>query len=115
MQSPITVEGLQAMVTVNNAMCLLALWLVYRVLLVLYNMSPLHPLHKFPGPKLAAASFLYEAWYDLVRGGKYSWKIKSLHEQYGICLTMSQERVICYLLTSFRTYRSHQPGRASLR
>lgn len=49
-------------------------------------MSPLHPLHKFPGPKLAAASFLYEAWFDLVKGGRYSWEIKAMHEKYGMAV-----------------------------
>jgi hypothetical protein len=41
------------------------------------------PIAGFPGPKLAAATFWYEFYYDIVCGGKYIWKIKSLHEQYG--------------------------------
>jgi hypothetical protein len=56
------------------------------MLLALYNVSPFHPLSKFPGPKLAAASYLYEAWYDLVLVGRYSWEIKAMHEKYGASL-----------------------------
>ncbi|KAF5568437.1 trichodiene oxygenase [Fusarium phyllophilum] len=40
------------------------IWLAYRMLLAAYDISPLHPLNRFPGPKVAAASYLYEAYYD---------------------------------------------------
>ncbi|KAI0434028.1 putative cytochrome P450 [Xylaria sp. FL1042] len=45
----------------------------------------LSPLSKIPGPKLAAISTLYEAYYDLVHkgGGRFAFKIKELHERYG--------------------------------
>lgn len=76
-------EGALAFVTLQHALRLFWLWLGYRVLTLLYNVSPLHPLYKFPGPKLAAASFLYEMWFDLVKGGKYSWEIKAMHQKYG--------------------------------
>ncbi|KAF7195672.1 Cytochrome P450 monooxygenase [Pseudocercospora fuligena] len=52
------------------------LWIVvYRLLL--------SPLAKVPGPKLAAFSWLYEAFYDVWHKGQYVFKIKKLHEQYG--------------------------------
>jgi hypothetical protein len=41
------------------------------------------PLAKFPGPKLAAFTFWYEFYHDVVLGGQYVFKIKELHEQYG--------------------------------
>lgn len=62
---------------------LLGAWLGYRLLLALYNVSPFHPLHKFPGPRLAAASFLYEFWFDFVRHGRYVNEIRKMHEIYG--------------------------------
>ncbi|KAJ5368174.1 cytochrome P450 [Penicillium cataractarum] len=42
-----------------------------------------HPLRKFPGPKLAAVSHLYEFYYDVIKGGMYVEKINRLHEEYG--------------------------------
>lgn len=59
------------------------LWLLYRVGLALYNVSPYHPLHLFPGPKLAAMSFVYEFWYDAILWGRYTTEIERLHEIYG--------------------------------
>lgn len=56
--------------------------LVYMSFLV-YHRLYLSPIAKFPGPKLAAASFWYEFYYDIILGGKYIWKIKELHRQYG--------------------------------
>ncbi|TVY80571.1 Cyrochrome P450 monooxygenase [Lachnellula suecica] len=41
------------------------------------------PLSKFPGPKVAAATGLYEAYYDVIQEGQYTFKIKELHKKYG--------------------------------
>ncbi|KAJ6139929.1 hypothetical protein N7471_006415 [Penicillium samsonianum] len=54
---------------------LLALRTVYHVYF--------HPLSKFPGPKLAAATFLYEFYYDVIKSGMYIWEIERMHEKYG--------------------------------
>jgi hypothetical protein len=42
------------------------------------------PLSKFPGPKLAAATLWYEFYYDVIRQGNYTFKIKDLHNKYGM-------------------------------
>jgi hypothetical protein len=42
------------------------------------------PLAKFPGPKLAAATLWYECYYDVVLEGQYTFKIKELHQKYGM-------------------------------
>ncbi|OKP12635.1 Trichodiene oxygenase [Penicillium subrubescens] len=42
-----------------------------------------HPLAGFPGPKFAAVTFLYEFYYDVVKGGMYIWEIERMHEKYG--------------------------------
>ena len=55
------------------------LWTVYGVVYRLY----LHPLSHFPGPKLAIATYWYEFYYDVIKGGRYTWKLKELHAQYG--------------------------------
>lgn len=43
-----------------------------------------HPLSKFPGPKLTAATGLVETYHDVIRGGKFLWEIEKMHEKYGI-------------------------------
>jgi hypothetical protein len=41
------------------------------------------PLSKFPGPKLAAITLLYEFYYDVVKWGRYWVEIQKMHEKYG--------------------------------
>ena len=42
------------------------------------------PLAKFPGPKLAGATYWYEFYFDVIKRGQYVWEIKKMHEKYGI-------------------------------
>ncbi|VUC28941.1 unnamed protein product [Clonostachys rosea] len=95
MSSVLTVEGAWAFVSLNNALLLLALWLGHRVVLALYNISPFHPLYSIPGPRLAAASYLYETWYDLILVGRYTWEIKAMHEKYGPIVRINPDEVHC--------------------
>lgn len=43
---------------------LTAAWVVYRAGLIVYRLT-LHPLAKFPGPRMATASSLYQMYYDV--------------------------------------------------
>lgn len=56
----------------------------YNIVLVIYRLY-FHPLSKFPGPKLAAATSWVEIYYDVVKsgGGVYIWEIEKMHKQYG--------------------------------
>ncbi|EFR03531.1 benzoate 4-monooxygenase cytochrome P450 [Nannizzia gypsea CBS 118893] len=47
------------------------------------------PLSKFPGPKIAAVTYLYEFYYDAVLKGRYIFKVKELHERYGPIIRIS--------------------------
>lgn len=51
--------------------------------IAIYNISPFYPLAKFPGPKLAAVGYLYEAYYDFILIGRYIREIQKMHEKYG--------------------------------
>lgn len=42
-----------------------------------------HPLSKFPGPKLAASTHLYEFYFDVVSNGMFLWEIQKMHEKFG--------------------------------
>ncbi|KKY29405.1 putative trichodiene oxygenase [Diaporthe ampelina] len=74
---------------------MVAVFLGYRLLLILYNISPLHPLSPIPGPKLAAASYLPEFYYDVICVGKYTTKIREMHEKYGPLVRINPDEVHC--------------------
>lgn len=57
-------------------------FLLYLIGLAVYRLF-FHPLAKFPGPKLAAVTRYYEAYYDVWKHGRYIWKIRDMHEKYG--------------------------------
>lgn len=61
--------------------CCLLYTLVYRLYL--------SPIANFPGPNLAAVTFWYECYYDVVKGGRYSWKIAELHDKYGMLVVQT--------------------------
>ena len=54
-------------------------WQSITLTVVLY----LHPLAKFPGPKLAAVTRYYEAYYDIIKNGQYTFRIAEMHKRYG--------------------------------
>ncbi|KAH8761602.1 benzoate 4-monooxygenase cytochrome P450 [Diaporthe sp. PMI_573] len=62
--------------SVNSLLCLISLWAFFKLSIFIYNISPFHPLSQFPGPKLAQMTFCYEAWYDLVKNGRYTLQMK---------------------------------------
>lgn len=43
----------------------------------------LHPLSGFPGPKLAALTTWYEGYYDVVKKGRFTFHLETLHKKYG--------------------------------
>ena len=60
----------------------LSAFVLYCLSKAIYNLY-FHPLHKFPGPKLAAATSLYEFYYSIIRDGKFMWELERMHNQYG--------------------------------
>lgn len=63
---------------------LITLLILYALALVVYRLY-LSPLASFPGPKLAACTQWYEAYYDLFAngGGVFPFRIKQMHEECG--------------------------------
>ena len=52
-----------------------------------------HPLSKFPGPTLAAATSLYGAFYDLGPNTSYVKSFPDLHEKYGLFILSFVARI----------------------
>ncbi|KAJ8131833.1 hypothetical protein O1611_g1790 [Lasiodiplodia mahajangana] len=67
---------------------------LFNVLLIIYR-STLHPLSKFPGPKLATCSYLYEFWFDIVQNGRYTHEIARLHKIYGPIIRINPDELHC--------------------
>jgi hypothetical protein len=72
----------------NLALCFV-LYYLFQIVHRLY----LSPISSIPGPKLAAATWWYEYYHDIITYGKYIWKIKDLHEEYGPVLRISPYEV----------------------
>ena len=79
---------------VLSATLLLASWFLYLVYGAIYRLY-FSPIAKFPGPKLAALTRLYELYYEIVKGGQYTFKIRELHEKYGDQLCLPSDLAKC--------------------
>lgn len=55
---------------------------LYFLTIVVYRIY-FHPLARFPGPKIAAATRWYEYYHDLYRGGKFYQIVEAMHDEYG--------------------------------
>ncbi|KAF8538331.1 cytochrome P450 [Trichophaea hybrida] len=68
------------------------LWLIFCALVVIRRIW-FHPLSHVPGPKLAAATHLYHAYYQVWRGGEFYQHRPALHAKYGPAIRISPRDV----------------------
>jgi hypothetical protein len=54
----------------------------------------LHPLAHIPGPRLAALTWWYEFYFDVIQPGQYVFKIQQLHKQYGKPMAKGDSKAI---------------------
>ncbi|KAI0909120.1 cytochrome P450 [Ustulina deusta] len=88
---------------------IVAIIVLYYVTLALYRLY-LHPLARFPGPKLAAVTRVYEDYYDLYQSGKYAFKISELHKQCGPITRISPYELHVNDAAFFDTLYNRQEG-----
>ena len=55
---------------------------LYFIALSIYRLF-LSPIAHFPGSKLAALTGWYEAYYDIYKGGQFTFQVAKWHQQYG--------------------------------
>ncbi|ROW17019.1 hypothetical protein VPNG_01431 [Cytospora leucostoma] len=82
---------------------------LYYATVALYRLY-LHPLAKFPGPKLAAVTRWYEGYYYLYLSGQYTFKIAELHKQYGPIIRISPYELHVNVAAFFDTPYNRQEG-----
>ncbi|KAG4419362.1 hypothetical protein IFR04_007510 [Cadophora malorum] len=71
-----------AFMTVSGMIQCIGLFTAYLIALAIYRLY-FSPLAKFPGPKLAALTSLYQFYYDVIQGGQFVWEIEKMHQEYG--------------------------------
>ncbi|KAI0181144.1 cytochrome P450 [Hypoxylon sp. FL1284] len=94
-RSLFTVDNLKVAISPTNLLYLIGLWVAYYAVVAAYNISPFHPLYRFPGPKLAAMSYLYEIYYDWWLLGRYTKEIQRMHGRYGPIVRISPDELHC--------------------
>jgi cytochrome P450 len=68
--------------------------IAYAVCVIIYRLY-FHPLAKFPGPKVAAFTYLYEYYYDGIKKGAYTSEIAEMHKKYGPVVRINPIELHC--------------------
>jgi hypothetical protein len=68
---------------------LFVICILYFCYVTVYRLI-LSPIAHFPGPKLAAWTYWYEFWYDVVAEPEYTFKIGRLHKEYGMSFVLTR-------------------------
>jgi len=76
----VPLETLDLSVTLATLVLIPVLYFVYLTVKRVW----LSPIAGFPGPRLAAWTYWYEFWYDVVAEPEYTFKIGRLHQDYGM-------------------------------
>ncbi|KAK8047900.1 cytochrome P450 [Apiospora saccharicola] len=81
--------------TATRLILLVAFILLLHCLRLVITRLYFSPIAKFPGPRLAAISYWYEGYYDLLSqgGGQFAFQLKRLHGIYGPIVRISPDEL----------------------
>lgn len=99
--------GLYVRLLVIVSLSFVFLYIIYGAIWRLY----FSPIAHIPGPRLAALTFWNETYYDIVLGGKYTWKIAEYHKSYGEL--ESTKVLLAARINRSRSYHQNQSLRGS--
>ncbi|CAG8278204.1 unnamed protein product [Penicillium salamii] len=74
------------------AFFLLGSVVAYNLVMVIYRLH-FHPLNKFPGPRLAAATGLYEVYFSVWGTNGFKDEIEEMHQTYGPVVRITPDEV----------------------
>jgi hypothetical protein len=83
-------------VTLRIALSYTVFYATLLLSIVLYRISPFHPLAKFPGPRLARVSQLWHTF--IVSEGKRHQYFKELHSKNGPYVRVGEQESLCFFL-----------------
>lgn len=86
---------LSSVLTIKTVLLLVLACSAFQLVKALYNISPLHPLSRIPGPRLAAATYIPEIYHDVIKYGRYTRRIRVMHEEYGPLVRISPNEIHC--------------------
>ncbi|KAK8133243.1 hypothetical protein PG999_001416 [Apiospora kogelbergensis] len=75
-----------------SLLVMIALLWLHCIITVIYRLY-FHPLAKFPGPKIAAATHLYEVAWDYFGKGAYLYEIERMHLKYGPIIRVNPSEI----------------------
>ena len=52
-----------------------------KLVTAFHDFSLLHPLSRFPGPKILPATISNEALFELLKAGRLTWEIREIHKE----------------------------------
>lgn len=87
-------ESLATIPSSGLVLFILACAIIYHASVIIYRLY-FHPLAKFPGPKIAASTWWYETYYELIKkgGSQFTPHIRELHARYGPIVRITPDEI----------------------